>query len=1063
MIRTITRFIFILFVFGSPLLKAQVNNFRVFNEDNGLPQSYIYDISQDKEGFLIVSTGDGLCLYGGNVFKTYRTAEGMGENFMTTHFVDAKNNIWIGHYQEGMSLFDRKTNTIRKIEAPEMKSVRVNCITQDKQGTIWAGTFGKGVFRIGENLKAEHVTDIAPENITALYLNPDGNLLVGSNDGISMYYIKSSSGKPELLQEIESVKGMSVAAIRMAPDNSMLWAAVNDKGILSFRDAGQRYVDNSTISTDLGLKALDFRSICFDKRNNLWVASFGEGLRKIAFSDNEGFSYTVSSVSGKNGLINDYIQNVYCDYEGNTWIGTYGSGLVQMSDSKFILYKTSKDEKEKSIRAVTSDLKGDLWLGSEAGLRKFVPSAPDDEQTTVNGKLLAIGDRVITLYTDMNNLIWIGTAEKGVFTWDPVKQILVHLSENENLTHRHINSITGNKENILIATTEGLYVHPYGGKTYTLLETKDGLLHNNIYGVYMDATGKIWFACHGSPPFNYYKGKVTAFQNIPELRSFNLNSVCEDRVGKIWFASEGDGIFMFDGMNFHNFTVKDGLASNYCYSVINDASNTLWVGHKSGLSCKSSWSAKFTNYQKRDGVIATETNLNAGYADPSGAIWFGTTEGVMQYDQANDRPNMIAPIAKIMTMTINNTVTIPVADTVLPAKIYSIKFDFIGVSLTHPEYIRYRYILEGFESEWNLSGEGASTANYPRLADGDYTFRLFSCNSDGIWNAHPLSYSFHIRKPYWKNPFFPVSIVLFVVGLILLLFKWRTQRLRLRSQVLEKMVNEKTSLLQQEKEMVEKVNLIVKEQNRDITDSINYAKKIQDAMLPSRREIHAKIKAFIYFKPRDIVSGDFYWYYESGDKLILAVVDCTGHGVPGAFMSLIGTTLLKSIVIDNGITSPGKILAALNRKVIESLHRENNLDSANDGMEAIICSFEPSGKVIFAGAGRSLYVVRNQVLTEYSGGSVAIGGMQDALNAAYEEYPIDVNKDDMLYLTSDGFADQFGGEKNRKFSSKRMRELFTRIASLDIAKQEETLAGEMQNWKGDSMQIDDMLVIGIKI
>ena len=1051
------------FLFCAFFSLGQTYNFRVFNEDNGLPQGYIYHISQDKHGFLFASTGDGLAEFGGTSFKIFRKEDGLAQNLITTHFIDSKNNIWVGHFQEGISYLDARAEKFRSLNFEGLKNVKISCITEDHSNTIWIGTQGNGVFKIDRTFKVSHVDEIEQSNVFSLLWGEDDELLIGSSEGLQIYHLFPEKRKLSFSQSIDLFVGSNVIDLTLSHDSSLVWAAVNGKGVFSLKKSKSEYYISSTIHDDLLSNSFEFRSIYCDVKNNLWVAVFGEGLRKIVPADNEGFSYSVYSYTQKNGLANDYVQSVYCDREGNTWIGTYGSGLVQLVDEKFVFFRTSNGEKEDPVYAVTSDKHGNIWLGTSAGIKMFLPGKKNNE-LEVFGSDKFKNDHVTSFYTDKNGAIWVGTAEHGLYLFDPVKKNIISLSVKYKLERLHINCITGNEEYIFIGTTEGIYRYEYLKDEYTLLETKDGLLHNNVYHIYVDRLGKLWPASHGTSPYYFANGNATAFKDIPELKSFNINCVAEDGNGKIWFATEGDGIFEYDGNTFKNYSVNEGLASNYCYSLLCDASNNVWVGHGNGISRKNEGAKRFIYYGKHQGIISAKTNLNAVHSDALGNIWYGTSDGIIKYDREKDRLNTTEASTRIIGMTINGTSGKLVSDTVLSYKNYSIRFDFLGVCLTNPENVRYRYILEGFDPEWVEVDARVRTANYPKLEDGKYTFKLLARNNDGIWNAMPVTYTFTISKPIWKSIWF-FAILTIILGVSIFLFiKWRTRSLVKLSMRLERMVDEKTYLLKKEKENVEQINAVVEEQNRDITDSIVYAKKIQEAMLPSQLDVLSKINAFIFYQPRDIVSGDFYWYYDTPDSLIIAVMDCTGHGVPGAFMSVIGSTLLNKIVKDANLTKPSLILESLNTNIIESLHQNVDQYSARDGMEAAICSLDlKNKKVRFGGAGRPMYLVRKGELLEFHGSIYSAGGAQEIHETSYHDHEVQLFEGDMIYMFTDGYSDQFGGDKNRKFSSKNLKNLFIRISTQDIDVQEKMIRDTIIEWKGDTMQIDDMLVMGIKI
>ncbi|HEY6161728.1 MAG TPA: two-component regulator propeller domain-containing protein [Bacteroidia bacterium] len=1065
MIKAVSRRSFLLFsVFIAYLpVKSQTYNFRIFNEDNGLPQGYIYHLSQDRSGFLYASTGEGFTRYSGNTFKVFRKEDGLAENFVTTHYIDSKSNIWLGHFQEGVTRFDPSESKFTVLKYEVLKNVKINCISEDRDGNILIGTQGNGLFKVSPDLNLQKIADVKQENINAVYYGSGDDLLVGTSEGLYVYNFHRGNKTYELLQAVDMLNESGIAGLTPSHDSSLIWVAANGKGVFSLKKSKTGYYVNSAIRSDLRLQNFEFRDLYCDHGNNIWVATFGEGLRKIIPADNEGFSYSVIGFSHVNGLVNDYIQSVYNDYEGNTWIGTYGSGLVQLVDEKFIFYPTGTKEVEEPVYAVCADRSGNLWLGKQDGLALFHPEKNANGDNTEEIKNNLLTDKVTTLYMANDGLMWIGTADNGIFTFDTRSRAITPLSKKFSLERNHINFITGDEKRVYVCTTEGLYIYNSAEKIFTLLETSDGLLHNNIYHVYVDKLGKLWLASHGAPLYNYSFNKVNSFPDIPKLRSFNLNNVCEDASGKIWFTTEGDGVFSYDGDKFHNYTIADGLASNYCYSIYCDNNNNVWIGHKNGISRKKEGASHFISYRKHEGILSPENNSNAVCADASGNIWFGTNGGLIKYDKEKDRFNTREPSTIITGMSIDNNLVEMVNDTILPYKKYSIKFDFLGICLSAPENVKYKYMLDGFESEWNQVDSRSRIATYPKLEEGHYTFRLLSCNNDGIWNSEPVTFSFTIKRPVWKSPWFFIFTGLVLTSLVYFLIRWRTRSLVRLSMRLERMVDEKTWLLKKEKENVEKINAIVEEQNRDITDSIHYAKRIQEAMLPSRKLILEKTNAFILYKPRDIVSGDFYWYSEKGNSQLIAVVDCTGHGVPGAFMSLIGSTLLNNIVKDHAETRPSFVMERLNSAIINSLHQDDQY-STKDGMEVALCSLDLAAKkLVFAGAGRPMYLVRNKTLTEFEGSIYSAGGAQEIHETPYEEHEVQLQPGDMIYIFSDGYADQFGGEKNRKFSTRALKELLVQVSVLAPNEQEKALDEAIMNWKKDNMQIDDILVLGIKI
>ena len=257
---------------------------------------------------------------------------------------------------------------------------------------------------------------------------------------------------------------------------------------------------------------------------------------------------------------------------------------------------------------------------------------------------------------------------------------------------------------------------------------------------------------------------------------------------------------------------------------------------------------------------------------------------------------------------------------------------------------------------------------------------------------------------------------------------------------------------------------IIEEKNRDITDSINYASRIQRAMLPEPDEIKGlRNKYFILYKPKDIVSGDFYWFNRSGRKLMVVAGDCTGHGVPGALLSMLGISFLEEIVNYRGITESGKILDELRKEIRKALRQKGRKQEAKDGMDLCLCIIDKSKKTLqFSGAYNNLYLIRNNELIEYHADRmpVAIFDMEDS---GFKTNNIEIQNGDLIYMFSDGYADQFGGTNNKKYKYASFKTFLLSIHKLPMQKQQHQLDEEFMTWKGNNPQIDDVLIVGLKI
>jgi len=266
------------------------------------------------------------------------------------------------------------------------------------------------------------------------------------------------------------------------------------------------------------------------------------------------------------------------------------------------------------------------------------------------------------------------------------------------------------------------------------------------------------------------------------------------------------------------------------------------------------------------------------------------------------------------------------------------------------------------------------------------------------------------------------------------------------------------------KRLTEKQKLIIEEKNKEITDSINYAKRLQNTMLPDQSSLGAVFEdSFIFYRPKDIVSGDFYWYTSDGNNKIVTAVDCTGHGVPGAFMSMLGITFLNEIVGQKNIYTPNLILGELRDRVKSTLKQKGIEGEARDGMDIALVNIDREhSKLQFSGANNPIWIFRGQEIIEVNPDKRPIGYFK-GLGLPFTNHSIELKKGDCVYLFTDGYADQFGGPRGKKFKYKTLSDLLSRINQKPCSEQKEILEKTFIDWKGNLDQIDDVLVIGIKI
>jgi len=401
-----------------------------------------------------------------------------------------------------------------------------------------------------------------------------------------------------------------------------------------------------------------------------------------------------------------------------------------------------------------------------------------------------------------------------------------------------------------------------------------------------------------------------------------------------------------------------------------------------------------------------------------------------------------------------------------------ISFNWTTTSYIGEDKTEYRYRLEGFDHEWS-KWEKRNSKDFTNLPYGNYTFRLVSKIVTGL-ESEEVTYAFSVKKPWYVTV--PAIVFYILAGsmLIFAIIRFYTRRLKRENIRLEKLVRQRTATVVKQKEELEA--------------SIHYASRIQRALLPSEKLLYdATSNYFILFKPRDIVSGDFYWISRREERLFVVVADCTGHGVPGAFMSLLGISFLDEIVNKLSFTGAGNILDELRKQVIGSLKQIGEADEQKDGMDLALVIIDYKKRIVeYAGAYNPCLKVRpmneheirkwEKGELELEEGSLANGkyiletvygsrmpiGISSKLDEEFTQYEWELDRDISYYLFTDGYIDQFNGVTGKKFMKKNFKKLLLDIQDYPMSKQKEILEERLMSWMGSSSQIDDILVLGMK-
>ena len=383
--------------------------------------------------------------------------------------------------------------------------------------------------------------------------------------------------------------------------------------------------------------------------------------------------------------------------------------------------------------------------------------------------------------------------------------------------------------------------------------------------------------------------------------------------------------------------------------------------------------------------------------------------------------------------------------------------------------LEYSWYLEGDDQKWSKWSKN-NTISINNIHEGSYVLHVKARNIYGAESEEALFY-FTILPPWYRTVWAYICYFVLIILLIWAAVKISGYRLKQNNIRLENIVKERTIEIASKNEELQTQNHQILHQKQEITDSINYAKRIQEAILPVKKEIERVFpESFVLFKPKDIVSGDFYWFAHQNRQSIIVCADCTGHGVPGAFMSMICTDRINHTVLEKKINTPSALLSEVNQGIKRSLKQEDESNlKTKDGMDAAVCLYDHATSVLFySGANRPLWLLRNGEIKEYKPTKMAVGGFTPE-DQVYDEIQIKIEKGDIVYLSTDGYADQFGGPKGKKLMVKAFKEILLQKSVLPFNKQCADLDKYIEDWRNTENdsgevieQVDDMCVMGIK-
>jgi len=1055
---------FILLITLCSMLAGQDYKVKQFGVSQGLPQDYVYSIHQDASGYLWIGTGDGLARFNGISFEIFTEADSLCSNFISCSHTDGLNS-WFGHNDGGISYFDGIG--FSKVVAGEQDA---GSITEIKLmgDIIWASTQSGGIWRIGPDHEAMLLKDPDhPLQIFSMEFLSSTELAVGSLDGVHILSLVNESNKLEFVSTLEGIPETRIQDLMMSRDESTLYIITEDDGIYFF-DPDKPNSLPSALGIVLKAGIEGQQQILEDSKGALWISTFGNGLYKL-IPDSEGRFTTWLNYNESNGLPGDNLKVVFEDREENTWLGMYGEGLIRLVDAAYTFYSFEENELMNDIHSIYATEES-LLFGSGSGLIRFDKSTGDYK--LVSGTEYGLpDDRITAIVGSPLGELWIGTSQNGVYHLNPGEDRFAGVPISTGTLENSINALAYEASLLWISTDKGVCrIDQPGGEPIWFTISNAGLPHNTIDNLQMDDSGTAWLSTI-STTLSYIQDDTVSRLDIPTIGSaLSIRSIIRGPEGQLWIGTYGNGVYKLDGDSAINYTTENGLLSNFCNALVSDDINYIWVSHRGGLSRIRISDGQVSQVQEEAGIVQSmDFNQNAVFKDQEGIIWFGSNYGVLVYNPGLEKQHTPPPALSLVSVLINNTSHQVEDEIKLPPGRHTIRIEFIGINLENPRGVTYSYSMDGLGESWSRS----STENhvtFTKLPYGNYTFKLRAYDSNGNSNINPLELRIQISKPLWKRWWIQLlSLIAFSTG-ILAIIKRREFTLKLEKQKLEKTVNERTQEVVDQKEEIEHQRDALQIQsekitriNQNITDSIVYASYIQKAIFPPAESLTGVFpESFIMSRPKYIVSGDFFWMANQKEKHVFTVADCTGHGVPGALMSMLGITLLDKIVNNQKCIDAAKILNQMKDGIINALRQTLDSNTTSDGMDMALCVFDPvTNKLQYSGGFIPLVLIRDGELKSLKADPmpVGIGGIT---SKKFTNQELELQKGDQIFLYSDGYEDQFGGEENVKFSRQKLRELLLETSTLPVKDQKVHLENRMNEWISGHEQIDDMMIVGIR-
>lgn len=1068
----------------SALAQQKELMFENYTSEQGLSSNWVRDIDQDSLGYMWMATNDGLNRFDGYRFKVYRKEEGnprsLPSHFIRCMHVDRGGKLWVG-FNGGLSEYIKETDdftnyTFNPNNPSSLPSNKIADVTSDSKNTLWIITreYGLCKYNSGDySFTRTPYPQAKTGDFNKMYCDSKDRIWIATNgNGLICYDIKSGKYEGIVDQPAQHVTYI------FEDSNKRLWIGTRDEGL--------GYVENGRfIPSGLVPKNQIIASISEDSHKQLWVSVENQGVMIMDPANVKLIRNITHSQFAPYGLSHNSINSFLLDRDNNFWIGTFAQGVNLLKEPNNLFghhFHNPVNSNTLSYDATLSFLedKEGLWIGTDNGGLNFVDNKTKQFRHFNKKNTQLPSDVILSLALNGNDKLWVGTYQAGLVSMDKKSGRCESLLPKES-----IGSLAMDEKNkILWIGTWGSGIFKYDVQARKITQFKGSpedpktLNDNFIFYVYMDKANRMW-CCTSTGLHLLENAETGAFRrfvkdpdNVRSIVSNTVYDCFEDAKGRFWIGtSEGLCLMSRDSLNFTRIS-PDKFSNENILCIQDDEFGNLWISTNKGLNCYNHETGQVRIYGKKDGLQSDQFSNKAQAKLSTGEIIFGGVNGYNRFFPKDfvklkgSHDVMIqsfwvldseVPVSKEKTKHYSIPFHISLLNEVqMPDDLNSVRFEFVSLDYNNAERLNYAYMLEGFDTDWRIADQ-SRIASYTNLDPGTYRLKI-KCWLFGETQDRPVKeLIINIKHPFWQTWWF-IGLMLIAGGFaVYQLYKLSVSALKRRQVMLEDKVKERTRQIEKQKEQIEHLYL-------ELEDSIDAAKTIQYNLLPADSMIRKMFKDhFLKYLPKHKVSGDFYWLKEKNGKVYFALIDCTGHGVPGAFLTMIASDKLNHLLDRNHTPNVANLLNQLNDEVVNTLRHPEN-DFHMDGMDIALCEFDPVTRVLrFAGSRMSIIIYKNREFTTIKGHRFSIGTHKNGAQIDFSVSEIQLEAGSRIFLFTDGYTDQLGGEQQQKLLVRRVQTQLEATIHKPLQEQGEALVKNFDDWRGDMPQLDDVTLWLIEV